>query len=406
MKKKNIWFVNQYAGSPIHGMVYRTYFLAKEFVENGYNVNVIAASYGHIRKVNPVIDTGSKFKIENIDNINYIWLKTNIYKMSKSLGRLLSLFVFAKNFLFVKKNQFIKPDIIIVSSPSPIVVIPAYILAKKYKAKLFFEVRDLWPLSLKQLGNYSKFNPFIFVLQRIENFAYKKAHKVISVLPYSLDYMVKHKLNPNKFNYIPNGVEENKKTAKLTIKLPKSKFIIGYTGTVGIANKIKILLEAAKALKNEKDILFVIVGDGGEKDKLQEYVIKNELKNVLFYDPISKDEIPKLLENVNVAYIGWRNIDLYKYGTSANKVFDYMLAAVPIINVINVKKNIVNEANCGVTICSDNYQDLAQAIKKLYNMSKAELTKIGKNGQKYVKEHHLYSNLAKKYSEVIEDCFK
>ena len=145
-----------------------------------------------------------------------------------------------------------KPDVIIYSSPTLIGYLSAYQLAKKYNAKLFFEVRDIWPLAIIQAGGYSPKHPFIRLLQWIEDFAYRKSDKVISVLPYAVEHMVERGMIRDKFTWIPNGIHptelENAEPLNKSVvsALPKDKFIVGYTGTFGLANNLSSFIEAAK----------------------------------------------------------------------------------------------------------------------------------------------------------------
>jgi len=131
MDKKTIWIINDYAGSPYHGMVFRHYYLAKEWVKKGYNVYIISATYSHyFKKLPPSKDI---YNFEEIDEINYIWIKVPKYKNSIDKKRVLKWFVFSFNllgFLFNKKIK--KPDIIISSPTAPFPIIPSYLFSKKY----------------------------------------------------------------------------------------------------------------------------------------------------------------------------------------------------------------------------------------------------------------------------------
>ena len=403
---KTIWIINQYAGSPYYGMNYRSYYLAKEFIKKGDDITVFAGSYSHLFTNYPKTD--GLFTEENIDNIDYIWVKIPKYKSSKSIGRVLSMIIFMINLFFFNVFKMKKPDVIIISSLSLLPVLNAYIWSKIFKVEFIFEVRDIWPLTLIEVGNISKYHPLVIFLGWFEKLGYKKAKYVVSLLPNAKEYMVTRGMNDNKFRYIPNGINleevQNYQEVSDKIKnlLPKNKFIVGYVGTLGITNALEYLLEAAKKLKNNNNIYFILVGKGSKKSELQEYCKINKLSNVIFIDPIPKVQVQGMLKLFNACYIGWHKKSVYKYGISANKIFDYMYSARPIIHSISISNDMVKKAECGTSVEAENSEQIKDAILKFSLMSKNELKRIGENGKEYVISHHSYNKLAESYMELME----
>lgn len=406
MPKKTVWFINDYAGSPYHGMEFRNYYIAKELVKHGYEVYIISASYMHLFKTLPSIN--GSFTHENLDGINYVWVKVPKYKSSTDKKRVLKWFVFSVKLLLLPFENLSKPDVIVASPMATFLALPSYLLAKKYKAKFFYEVKDIWPLSLMELGGFSSKNPIIAMMSFCEKFAIKKSDKVIS----SLQNYGKHleqDLNLKKeFEWICNGVDlEELESAEplskeLLGQIPKDKFIVGYTGTVGIANSISTFCEAADILREEKEILFIIVGDGKQKENLVKTYA--HLDNILFVSPIPKDQIQSILKIFDLCFIGLRKEKLFKYGVSPNKLFDYMYSSKPILYAIESgENNIVSRAKCGVSIKAEDSRALANEIYKLSNTSKESLDQMGTNGRRYVLENFTYSKLAKKYDNLIKE---
>jgi glycosyltransferase involved in cell wall biosynthesis len=400
---KTIWFINDYAGSRYHGMEFRNYYFAKEFVKMGYNVYIISASYMHLFKNLPKIEGG--FTFEKIDGINYVWVKVPKYGESTNKKRVLKWFVFSTKLLFLPLKKMQKPDVVIASPMAPFLAVPAYKLAKKFNAKFIYEVKDIWPLSIIELGNISPNNPLVKVMSWCEKFAIKKADFVVSSLQNYGEHLSQDLKIHKDFVWINNGIDldEMKDIELLPIEiediLPKDKFIVGYTGTIGIANALEYLLKAAENLKEYKDILFVIVGNGKEKDNLIE--IYGNLENVLFIEPIKKEQVQSMLKLFDVCYIGLKKENLFKYGVSPNKLFDYMYSGKPILYAIDSgKSNIVNISNCGISVESENSKFILEGILKLYNMKKEDREKIGQNGKNYVLEHFTYEKLATKYKDI------
>ena len=403
---KTIWFINDYAGSKYHGMEFRNYYFAKEFVKKGYKVYIITASFSHLFKKEPKIN--GNFTFEEIDGINYIWVKVPKYSESTDKRRVLKWFIFTVKLFFLPLKRMQKPDFIIASPMAPFLAIAAYKLAKRFNAKFVYEVKDIWPLSIIELGNISPKNPLIRLMSWCERFAVTKADLLVSSLQNYNEHL-KNNLGINReFLWVNNGIDLDELKyiepldKDIKEQIPKDKFIIGYTGTIGIANALTYLLDAAKKLKDNKDIAFVIVGSGKEKSSL----IKKfgNLENVFFIEPIKKAQVQSMLKLFDICYIGWNRHKLYEYGISANKLFDYMYSAKPILHSYSGKSDIVSLAKCGLTIKAEDSKAIKEAILKLYSMSKEQRELMGESGKRYVLEHFTYEKLADKFLKGLTNA--
>ncbi|GHV57622.1 glycosyltransferase WbuB [Spirochaetia bacterium] len=403
-----IIILNHYAGSSYHGMEYRPYYLAKEWIKLGHTVTIIAASQSHIRTKNP--EFSAKAAKENIDGINYIWIKTRKYD-GNGIKRILNMFDYLCGlYRLIPELVKTKPNAVIASSTYPLDNYPAYKIAKKSDAKYIYEVHDLWPLSPMEIGEYSKYHPFIMIMQWAENFAYRRVDKVVSILPCAEEHMKEHGLGEGKFVHISNGIslEELSKTEPLddTIKrlIPKDKFIVGYTGTFGMANSLNTILEAASIIQKQNvDIFFVLIGKGPEKDSLIALQNKLALQNCIILDAIPKNQVQRAIALFSICAIAWNNKpSLYRFGISPNKLFDYMYAGKPIIQAIEAGNDIVRDATCGLTVAPKSPQVMADAIIQLYNMPNSERDRLGNNGKQYVLKNNTFEVLAKIFLEKIQ----
>ncbi len=395
MIKQKIWIINQY-GSLVNTGIGRHRFLSKELANLGYKVSLISARWSHVSKDDELLAP----ELEEFEDFKFLRIPVIKYKHAHDKKRILNWFYFAFKLLGIGQKLNEKPDVIIYSSPSLIGYLSAYRLAKKYHAKIFFEVRDIWPLTPIQAGGYSPKNPFIRFLQWIEDFAYRKSDQVISLFPYALEHMVEHGMKPDKFIWIPNGIHptelENAEPLNKSVEaaVPKDKFIVGYTGTFGLANNLSSLIEAAKILKEENEIYFVLVGGGKDKSKLVK-MAKN-LNNVIFIDPIKNIQIQTMLKEFDVCFVGAKDLPLYKFGTSPNKLSQYMFASKPIIHLIHPKN-----CECGISIKTDNPKLIAEAIMQLKALDPGERFKMGKIGYDYVIKNLNYTTLSKKLAKKL-----
>lgn len=401
--QKNIWIINEYAGSPYHGMEFRHYYLAKSLIKLGYHVTIISASYSHLFKNFPKIK--KRYTFETIDGINYLWIKVPRYHSSHSKKRVLKWFIFTLSLFYLPIKKLTKPDYIILSPMQTMPIWPVLKWTKKFNSKLIFEIKDIWPLSIMELGNYSPSHPFIKLLKYFEKTSIEQSNAIVSVLPNYQQYLIDQGYD-KKFEYIPNGIDlselESPEPLDISIsqKIPKDKFIVMYAGTLGIANALNYLIDAAKLLSDKKDILFIIVGNGDEKEKLITQSLG--LNNILFLPAIPKKQIQSLLSKADACYIGLQNKNLFRYGVSPNKLFDYMYAGKPIIFSINSPNNIVEQAQCGLSVSQpDNPAEIAKTIEKLYNLPKDKRVELGRNGKNQVIKFHNFDALAEKYHQLF-----
>jgi glycosyltransferase involved in cell wall biosynthesis len=383
-------------------MEYRPYYLAREWIKQGNTVTIVAATQSHIRTHNP--EFKEQVTEEYIDGIKYLWIRTRSYA-GNGMGRVLNMLEYIRGVYAIMPRLINEnPDVVIASSTYPLDNYPAYKLANKTKAKYVYEVHDLWPLSPMELGGYSKYHPFILLMQRAENFAYKHVDKVVSILPCAKQHMVDHGLREDKFVHIPNGISVDEKSNGECIHediqncIPSDKFIVGYTGTFGLANSLHTLFAAASIIqKTYPEILFILVGKGPEEEKLIELKKKLVLDNLIIVGAVPHEQIQSVIACFDVCIIAWNKHPLYRFGISPNKIFDYMYAGKPIVQAGEAGNIIITDAECGITVEPENSQAIAECIIRLFDMTKGEREIIGENGRKYVLKNHSYENLARVY---------
>lgn len=403
---KTIWIINQYASTPDTGMGGRHYYLAEELAKQGHQVFLIAGSFSHLLRKPLTIE--KEFQVDEIsNNMKFVWVKLPSYAEAHSKQRIFNWFIFSNKIRQLRGIIKEKPDLILYSSPSPIGYLGSKWLANFYKSKYCFEVRDIWPLTLLELGGYSKNHPFIRLMQWIEDRAYKKSDFVISNLFNAVEHMQSRGMDKKKFHWIPNGFSMDELfnpellNNQIISLIPKNKFIVGYTGTIGVANAIDTLIDAALLSREYDDIHYVLVGGGKEKQIMQERVANLGLNNITFIDPIPKKQIQSMIALFDVCYIGWHKNSLYRFGIAPNKIPEYLFSGRPIIHAFSGNGDLVTIANAGITVEAEEPHAIVKAIKTLKNMSIADRNEMGENGHRYVVEILQYKQLSKKIVELI-----
>lgn len=404
--KKTFWFINQYSSTPETAMGGRHYYLAQELVKKGHQVYVIAGRYSHLLR-NPKQFDEQYFIEEITPNFSFVWVNLPEYQEAHSKQRVLNWFKFS--WLLRNMSNVIptKPDVILYSSPSLIGYLGAKYLANKFRVPFIFEVRDIWPLTLMELGGHSSKHPFIKFMQWIEDRAYKKADYVFSNLYNAVEHMQTRGLDSSKFHWIPNGVsleevsQKQPLNAETLSQLPQNKFIIGYTGTIGVANAIDDLIEAAKILSSNPQLHFVLVGSGKEKESLIRKVQSLDLRNITFINAIPKKQIQSMLEQFDICYIGWQKNSLYRFGIAPNKLPEYLYAGKPIIHAFSGKGDIVQQAQAGITIEAEDPEAIVGAVQQLYNLTAEQRQQLGSNGKQFVLQHLEYAMIAEKLENIV-----
>ena len=411
----NILYIDHYAGSPEFGMEYRPYYLAKEWVKAGHSVTIVGASFAHTRQKNPEVQ--DPITHEDIDGIHYIWIRTPAYQ-GNGWRRIVNMMAFVIG-LFRHLPECTKtwrPDVVIASSTYPLDFYPARQIARRHKARLVFELHDLWPLSPMELGRMSRFNPFIAVMQMAEDAWCRQCDVVVSILPHADLHLRTRGLSPEKFVHVPNGIDLAEWT-ETSLPLPQEhqefldqkrghgRFLVGYAGAHGVANALDALLEAAWHLRDHP-IDLVLVGTGPERERLIAKAKALGLDHVYFLNSIPKAAIPTWLRQMDSLYLGFQRSPLYLYGVSPNKLFDYLMAAKPVIFASSAGNDPVNEADCGVSVKAEDPRAIADGILVLLQTSPEHRLAMGHRGREYILAKHTYGVLAIRFLEAFkqDDC--
>ena len=409
-----ILLINQYAGSTKHGMEYRPYYLAREWVRQGHHVEIVAGTPSHVRSKEPEPETSGRLSSEVLDGICYWWIRLPAYS-GNGPKRAINIFSFV-GWLMVYGARFArecKPDVVIASSTHPLDTVAARMIARRSGAKLVFELHDLWPLSPIELGGMSPGHPFIRVMQWAENFTYRHVDHVISMLPNALGHMREHGLPEGRFSYVPNGISLDE-WSDAPVALPEEHarslkelreqgaFVVMYAGAHGVANALDAYVRAASELRDTPARL-VLVGQGPEKPALQQLAQEVGVENVLFLPHVPKAAVPTLLREADLLYIGLKRCSLFRFGISPNKLMDYMMAGKPVIQAIEAGNNIVVDAECGIAVIPEDPHAIAEAVRDMAGRSPEERARLGENGRRYVLANHEYQTLGRRSLEILSD---
>lgn len=401
MKNKKVWIINQYAGAFSDVTTGRHFNFARELVLLGYDVVLVMAARSHLSVVS---DLGSEHVATDFCNgVRLVYVNVPAYSGASSFKRVLSWFCFSARLRKVSKIIKSKPDVVYYSSLSLIGFLGAERLSKKFNAPIIFEVRDIWPLTLIELGGISRRHPFVIFLQWIEDRAYRKSAFCFSNLENLPEHIKARVGEGRRFAWLPNGVNEydGSSLSDYDLHFPEKHFVVGYTGSIGTANAMSTLIEAAKLLKYD-DISFVIAGDGEQLSFLREYVENNQLVNVHILGRIPRGDVPSLIKRFDACYIGWSDNPLYRYGIGANKIPEYLYSGKPILHSYSGGADPVAKYGAGVTVAAEDPTALACAIQSLRDMPESHRRSMGDNGRAAAVKDYLFPVIASKIDVVLK----
>ena len=401
---KNIWYISKYfAPKTDNSPGGRGWLLLKELKEQGINSTVITSDSNNL--IDPVSFQGLK-KLELVDGINLVWLKTLKYGVAKSYRRIFSWFHFELNLFFLDKKKLPIPDAIVVSSLSLLSVLSGLWLKRKYRCRLIFEVRDIWPLTIIEEGGVSASNPMVKFLAWVERLGYKYSDAIIGSMPNLEAHVRSVSCCNTPVHCVPMGFSweqleryQNLSQGYVEKYLSYNQLKVVHAGTVGITNALEPFFEAAQLLEKDSSIQFILVGDGPLKEVyLNRY---GHLRNLVFAPKVNKNQVPSVLSHCDIVYFSTFNSKVWEYGQSLNKLIDYMLSGKPVLASYSGYPSMINEAKCGFYIPSEDANALASKLKELSKIDAHKLNEIGERGRQWIISERCYKKLSIKFSDIV-----
>ncbi len=402
--KVRILFLSHFYPPEMGGAASRISGLARWLVKFGHNVTVITGYPNYpIGKIYPDYKN-QKNKIEFIDGVQILRSKVLPVSYQSVLVRLLNYFTLFFTALWSgirKRNNF---DIVIASSPPLTIGILGLILSKIYKIPWIFDIRDIWPDVAVEAGMVKEDGIVDRLSKKLADYLYKQATYITPVTERKLTKIEKIDIHTSKISVVFNGVDfdliNNMKQKDWRSELGlENKFILSYAGLIGIAQGVNVIIETAIRLKLENNIHFLIVGEGIEKQKLQNRVKSLGLSNITFLPSQPKESIPSLLTTSDIALIPLVSDKLLDAVPS--KLLEAWACKLPVILIAGGEAaDIVSKAQGGIVVSSNDVEGIMTAIIKLKD-SPALMNKYSQNGFIYVSRYFDRKLLAKAMEKII-----
>lgn len=410
----NIWVICQYYKPEPGAPSARLSGFAEVWRQAGMPPTIFTGTPNHPTGIIPEFYQGkSRFLNEEIEGIpvrrHWEYVAPNEGKWKRAFNQLsFALSVFAKNIFKCPTDS--KPDVIMASSPSFFCVISAWLLARRYKAKFVFEVRDLWPAIFVELGILRP--GFVLnVLTKMEMFLYKRADAIVSVSKGFAKNMVERGIDASKIYLVPNGVSDanaakaiepysNNVVQQLRTQLqinPLSKVVM-YIGNHGDAQALGQVVDAARLLTGRTDIVFLLVGGGADKARLKN--LGRGVPNLQFIEPQAPEKVWAFYALSDISLVCLKDVPSFdKFIPS--KMFEIMASRTPIVAGLRGEgTDILNASGGAIAVPPETPEAMAQAITSLIDDAARRET-MAKSGREFVQQHYLHSRLGGQYLGIF-----
>jgi len=402
------WIVNQYALPPSQSGGTRHYSLARALQTQGIEAEVFCSSHNYLSGAR-VAEPGTT----RCDGVDFTFLETGGGPVvGRRTSRLAAMIGFRRSFRQVARGRADTPDIIIGSSPSLIGAEGAMAEAHRRALPFVLEVRDLWPLTLVEVGGYRPWHPAVVLFGWLERRLYRQADHIVTLLPHAAEHIAARCPGRAPVTWIPNGVDLRLVADPAgapsgpTPWPDDGAFILMYAGAHGPANALDAVLDAVAVLERRHPGRFrlVLVGDGHEKPRLCQRAEREALP-IVFLDPVPKARVYRLLARADALVMNIPAIGLYQAGTSPNKLFDYLAAGRPVLAGTVGADDLVARAGAGVSVPGNDPDALAEAAERLAALSPGERDAMGARARAFVEANHDIERLAERYAVVLRSLF-
>jgi len=402
-----ILFLSHYFPPEVNAPASRTYEHCKQWVQDGHEVTVVTCAPNHPQGN---VYEGYRNKLiqwENQDGIRVVRIWTYVTANQGFLKRTVNYISFMM--AAILSVPFLSGfDITLSTSPQFFNGLAGYAVSRLKRTPWILEIRDLWPESIVAVGAITN-RPIIGLLEALELFAYRRADHIVVVTDSFKTHIQDKGICKQKVTVIKNGVDFSlyKKPPDNPVSLAakigiEGKFVASYIGTHGMAHHLETILQAADELREWQDIVFLLLGDGAERDRLLAMKDSMNLSNVVMLDQQPKTAMPHFWSLSNVSLVLLRKCDLFKT-VIPSKIFESMAMERPIIlGVEGESSELLKSAEAGICIEPENEKDLAAQVLNLYQNPR-RCQELGSNGRKYVLENFDRLVLAKRFSDLIRN---
>lgn len=398
--KRCIWVIAKYATAREQGFETRTVALAREWARAGRDVVIIASTSNHFQ--------GDQVQARSREDFIYggvkmVVLRTLAYRRTASLRRVLSWLHFEWRIFRERLSDLTRPDVIIVTSLSLFSVLNGIRLSRRFRCPWVFEVRDIWPLTLTEEGGFSRWHPLTLLMGWLERLGYRRADLTVGTMPNLAEHARKAAGRDVRCVSVPFGfdpalapeLELAAPRHELRVDRQRASLVIGYAGSMGTANALDNLIEAAVTLRDDSRFKFIMLGDGDLRSAYMSTT--RQCPHVHWLGKVRREEVHAVLRQCDLLYFAAHPSKVWESGMSLNKLTDYLLAAKPILGSYSGYPSILNEAHCGEFLPAGDTGALIDAFYRYESMPAERRISMGVAGREWLYKHRSWKHLADQF---------
>jgi glycosyltransferase involved in cell wall biosynthesis len=361
---------------------------------NGY------CHYLHVDKLGP----DEPWRVESIDGIRVVWLKTHHYQ-GNGAGRGLNMLTNVIASLRASRALPDHPDIVIGPSVPTLTGWAGYQLARRYRVPFIYEVRDVWPDALVDIGGLSRHSPVYYIFRFIEKLLYRRSQRISSVLPFLQEHVAASGGDRARVVCIPNGVDIGAFAHDPDYDGGKDRqLVVMYVGGFGLDHDVPTIIRAAKILQEEGDstFRFVIIGGGVRKPECEAEAGSYALRNLEFRAPVPKSELPRVQREADILVAAITDSPSYRFGLNLNKMCSYFASSRPVLLSGNPPNDSVRDAGAGVSVAAQDEGAMVAGLRTLASMGPAARVELGVRGRRYAETMLSMDVLGKRMEDMLK----
>jgi glycosyltransferase involved in cell wall biosynthesis len=395
-----ILVVNHYAVPANSGGGTRHTDLAVDWARAGHEVTILASNFNHFDGARAERLPANTLVARGV-RLRSLWTPGYV---GNGIRRMVDMAYFAVT-AGLTTLRSPRPDVILGSSPHPFAAAAAFLVARIRRIPFVFEVRDLWPRTLVDLGGLRANSVVTRLLYRLESMLVRRSDATVGIPPAMAVYLLERSLRPRRYVHIPNGANDFVQPATdhglLSRYALRGGTYFAYAGSLGKANGVQFLVDAIGLIPSSHVLL--IMGDGPERAALEERAKSVAPGRVIFTGQLAKNDALMLLSQAKATVFHLVDAPVFRYGLSPNKLIDYLSIGRPIVYAGPRVANPASASGAVVEAVSGNAVSVADAFSQVAAMTEAECLLRGEQGRQYSAAHHRMDVLSARYLSLFEE---
>ncbi len=402
----HILFITHYFPPEVNAPASRTHEHCRRWVQEGHRVTVLTGVPNHPRGE---IFPGYRNRLsqeEELDGIRVIRSWMYLTPNEGFVKRTLGFVVFALTAILASFRAG-RPDVVVATSPQFFAGVAGMVVSWLKWRPFILEIRDLWPDSIVQLGQMER-GPLIRALEWLETRLYRSATAIVVNTRAFIDHIVARGVPEDRIALVYNGIDP----ALFAPKPPsqellrahglEGRFLVSYLGTLGLAHGLTTVIDAAERLREERDIHFVLIGDGAARSTLEAAIAEKKLENVTLLGLRPRSEVPDWIASIDLQLVMLRDLDVFRT-VIPSKTFEFLSQERPIIVAAPAGeiRSLVDEAKAGFCIDAERADLLAETILEVKNAPE-EARLRAQTGRQWVMQNFVRDDMARKMLAFIE----